>query len=158
MNIPMRRKDKEMDEAGIQDVLEKGLTGHLGTCAENIPYITAVNYIYYEGCIYFHCAKQGRKLDNIRQNENVCFEVDEYIATYQNEEPRKLSTNYRSVVMFGTASIIDDENIKLQIMKKTVDKYSNIEGTSSKLLKEYTAPIYVVKIQPGYVTGKRSMK
>jgi len=158
MNIEMRRKDKEMDKTGTIDVLLNSRTGRLGTCSDNIPYITPVNYIYYDGCIYFHCARVGRKIDNIKLNNNVCFEVDDYISTYQQEDPRKLSTNYKSVIIFGKAEIIDDEDVKLDIMKRTVDKYSNMEGTSNRLLKEHTAPILIVKITPEHITGKISIK
>ena len=76
----MRRKDKEItDKNEIEDILTTVMVGRLGTCSNGIPYITPVNFTYDRETskIFLHCANEGRKLENIRVNPNVCFEVEE---------------------------------------------------------------------------------
>lgn len=153
----MRRKEKAMNEAEIREFIEECPVGRLGTSSGNMPYITPVNYVYNDGCIYFHCAMEGHKLDNIRDNENVCFEVDELQWIVRNDNPCSMSANYRSVVMFGTGSLVSDEEEKLQMMRKIVDKYSDDKKVSLKLQKEHLSSTCVVKIKPVTITGKKSI-
>lgn len=81
----MRRKDKEIsDKNEIEDLLASSTVGRLGTCANGIPYITPMNFTYDKETskIFLHCANEGRKLDNIRINPTVCFEVEEVKKCY----------------------------------------------------------------------------
>ena len=156
ISMQMRRKDKAMDENEIQQMLDKYDVGRLGTCYDNIPYITPVHYILLDGCIYLHCAQEGHKIVNIKQNENVCFEVDGMSSIVQNENPCSMSTNYESVVIFGKAFIINEEEIKLDILKKIVDKYSSDKTISAKLQINHILTTCVIKIEIETITGKKS--
>lgn len=46
-------------------------------CVDNIPYIVPLNFEYQENVFYMHCAKEGRKLEMIKENPFVCFEMDQ---------------------------------------------------------------------------------
>ena len=73
----MRRQEREIrDEAEIQEILEKGLVCRLGLYDGQYPYVVPLNYGYRNGCIYFHCAREGRKIDILKKNDRVCIEVD----------------------------------------------------------------------------------
>ena len=77
----MRRKDKEVASyTEVEELLSNALVGRLGTCFNNIPYITPVNFVYDNNKIYFHSADEGRKIENIKHNQHVCFETDEMIS------------------------------------------------------------------------------
>ena len=70
----MRRKDRALSRQEALDILNKGEYGILSTVsADGQPYGTPINFCLINDCIYFHCAKEGHKLDNISANSKVCF-------------------------------------------------------------------------------------
>jgi nitroimidazol reductase NimA-like FMN-containing flavoprotein (pyridoxamine 5'-phosphate oxidase superfamily) len=74
----MRRRHSEItDPKEIQRIFYLTNIGRLATNGQDgYPYITPVNFVFFEGNIYFHCAPKGEKLDNITRDSRVCFEVD----------------------------------------------------------------------------------
>ena len=72
MKREMRRKDRMISEEECLKVLEEAEYGSLATISEDgTPYITPLNFVYTDGALYFHCAKDvGHKLDNIARNHN----------------------------------------------------------------------------------------
>ena len=68
----MRRAKQALSPQECQAILERGRTCILAVSgAEGYPYAVPLNYVYQDGKLYFHCAKQGQKLDAIRQNPKV---------------------------------------------------------------------------------------
>lgn len=65
----------ELDSEHIDMVLKTAVVGRLGCCADNMPYIVPLSFVYHDGAIYGH-TNAGRKTDMIRSNPRVCFEVD----------------------------------------------------------------------------------
>ncbi len=89
-------------------ILEKGEYGVLCTASANgQPYGVPLNYCYDKdkGCVYFHCAKDGVKLSVLSQNQKVSFVV----VTRAVLVPEKLDTSYESVIVTGSASVVEDE-------------------------------------------------
>jgi len=78
----MRRKQCEVtDFQKIQQILDSTNIGRLAIIGgDGHPYITPVNFVRYSGNIYFHCAPQSEKLDNLKRNPKVCFTVDVPLA------------------------------------------------------------------------------
>lgn len=74
----MRRKQCLVtDPEIITAILNRCTVGRLATVgSDGYPYITPVNYVYWQGSIYFHCALKGEKVDNIAREPKVCFEID----------------------------------------------------------------------------------
>ena len=98
----LRRKDKEITgRSEIEDLLSNVVVGRLGTCLDNVPYITPVNFVYDKNKIYFHSAQEGRKITNIKSNPKVCFEIDEVISIIPRQPPCASSTEYKSVIIYG---------------------------------------------------------
>ena len=77
MNRSMRRKDRQMSQESARELLNHGDYGVLSSVdEEGQPYGVPVNYVYDgEKTIYFHCAREGHKLDNLRSNPRVCFTI-----------------------------------------------------------------------------------
>ena len=71
----LRRKDRALDNESTLQALENGLYGMLATCGADGPYAVPVNYVFSGGCIYFHCARAGEKLDNLAFDNRACFTV-----------------------------------------------------------------------------------
>ena len=73
----MRRKDKEIQaEADIVAILKKARVCRLGMAEGEMPYVVPLCFGFQDNALYFHCALQGRKNDTLRNNPNVCFEMD----------------------------------------------------------------------------------
>jgi nitroimidazol reductase NimA-like FMN-containing flavoprotein (pyridoxamine 5'-phosphate oxidase superfamily) len=123
MHIPMRRKDRMLSEAEAWEILERGEYGTLGTvCEDSTPYNTPVSYVVIDQCVYIHCAKTGRKLDNMRREPRVCFSVvGEVQPVYH--EGGNFSTYFESAVAFGTASHVEDEAEKCRTLEALCRKY-----------------------------------
>lgn len=121
----MRRKDKEIsDKNEIEDLLASSTVGRLGTCANGIPYITPMNFTYDKETskIFLHCANEGRKLDNIRINPTVCFEVEEVKNVIVKQPSCASSVAYRSVIVFGSIKILSNLNTKNYALQKLAEK------------------------------------
>lgn len=154
----MRRKDKEItDKVELEEILSVATVGRLGTCANGIPYITPVNFTYDQETskVFLHCANEGRKLDNIRMNQNVCFEVEEVKQVMVKQPTCGSSVAYRSVIMFGSIKILTDIKAKNDALQKLADKYApqnpKVPFTEAMLMKTN-----VLEIEVKEMTGKRS--
>lgn len=131
----MRRKREEItDSTAIAAILEKARIGRLATLgADGYPYIVPVNYVYWRENIYFHCALQGEKLDNIRRSDRVCFEVDiplAYLDTGYDKEmpPCEVGQFYQCVVIRGRAEVIDDVAEKVGALNALMASHEGVEG------------------------------
>ncbi len=154
----MRRKDKEItDKSEIEDILLTAMVGRLGTCANGIPYITPMNFTYDKETskIFLHCANEGRKLENIKNSPNVCFEVEEVKEVIVKQPTCASSVAYRSVIMFGIIKTLSDLNAKNYALLKLADKYApqNPKAPFSDAMLNRT---HVLEIEIREITAKRS--
>jgi len=147
----MRRSDRLMETEEAAKVLEKGNYGIFCTVdPEGQPYGTPVHYVFCNGNIYFHAATVGTKLDNIKENQKVCFTV----VTTSEVEPEKFSTIFESVMAFGKASIADEEE-KMQMIRELVKKYSpEFMKEGEAYIEASKHAIVVVKMEVETFTGK----
>lgn len=147
----MRRKDKQASQEESIEILKKGEFGVLSTICENgYPCGIPLNYVYFNGRIYFHCAKEGQKLDNIKNNPKVSF----CVACDVELLPEKFSTKYSSAVLFGTAEEVNGEE-KTEALLELIKKYSArfIEQGKEYIKKSSdTAKVYKINIE--HITGK----
>ncbi len=68
----MRRKDKEMiDEKEMLSIIDKAIICRVGMCWQDEPYVIPMNFGYQDNYIYLHSAREGRKLDILRNNDKV---------------------------------------------------------------------------------------
>ncbi len=111
----MRRKQCAVtDQARTHEILTRCRVGRLATVgSDGYPYITPVNYIFYKGSVYFHCAHKGEKLDNIARDNRVCFEVDIPLSYFDlaydpTRPPCQVHQFYHCVIIRGRAEIVED--------------------------------------------------
>jgi hypothetical protein len=129
----MRRKQSEItDIKEIENILAKVRVGRLATLgADGYPYITPVNYVYWQGSIYFHCSLKGEKLDNIRRDGRVCFEVDiplAYLDTgYDKSMPAcDVGQFYQCVIIRGRAEIVEQADEKIGALNALMASHENV--------------------------------
>ena len=124
----MRRKDREItDKNEIEKILKEAFVCHLGLTDGDQPYVVPLNYVYAEGCIYLHCASEGRKLDLIRANNKVCFEmeiVDPNIVK-NGEQPCDWGTRFQSVIGSGRAVLLTEPEDKKNALKAIVGRFDD---------------------------------
>lgn len=154
----MRRAEREIsDRREMERILEEAEVGRLGTSVNDEPYVVPVSFAYRDGKILFHCARQGKKLDNVSKNPRVCFEVDEG-ALIPKDKPCDFSVKYRSVIAYGNATVHTDQQRMLHTLKALTDKYAP-SGLSRQLTNDTVASfkdLAVVEITVSEMTGKRS--
>ena len=149
----MRRKEKTMPEKSIIEVLNISDEGVLATIGQNnYPYAVPLNYVYHNDSIYFHCAKTGHKTDNMEQNNKVSFCVVKDTKII----PDSFSTKFKSVILFGKAQeIFDDE--KEDGLFALIQKYSSdyLEA-GKKIIKDMADRTRVFKIEVEHMSGKET--
>ncbi len=107
-------------------LLEVSVYGRLATCdVDHQPYITPLNYILIENKIYFHCGFDGRKIENIKNNQKVCFEISRHGKLYAAPNTKNFSMRFWSILVFGKVSQVNDENKKLFVMNRLMEKYAS---------------------------------
>ena len=88
--MEMRRKEKMISREEILEVLASAEYGILSTVgADGMPYGTPVNFAYADDAIYFHCAKEGHKLSNLKSNNSVCFTAVDSVQPPLSKTTRK---------------------------------------------------------------------
>jgi nitroimidazol reductase NimA-like FMN-containing flavoprotein (pyridoxamine 5'-phosphate oxidase superfamily) len=129
----MRRKQCEItDKQEIEAILRRARVGRLATLGQDgYPYITPVNYVYMGESIYFHCARQGEKLDNIRNHPKVCFEVDIPLAYLDTGYDRAMPVCdvgqfYQSVILRGQAEMVGQPAEKLAALNALMASHENV--------------------------------
>jgi hypothetical protein len=152
----MRVTKKEIrDIKVVQGLLEKCPVGRLGTIGkEGCPMIKPLNYVYRDGKIYFHSAREGEKIDDIRRDGRVCFEVDSALAYVKAiDTPCKAHFHYQSVIVTGRARIVVDGRERLKALASLMEKYQP-EGGYGTFPEEKLALTAVVRIDIETMTGK----
>ena len=152
----MRKSNKEIkDQSVIADLLHTSHIGRLGTAGKDgYPVIKPLNFVYHDEMIFFHTAGEGEKIDDIRRDNRVCFEVDLPIAYVRgNENPCNAEYLYRSVIIKGRAHIIADGQEKVFALRKLMEKYQP-EGGYGNFAEEKLAITAIVSIDIERMTGK----
>ncbi|ABR50369.1 pyridoxamine 5'-phosphate oxidase-related, FMN-binding [Alkaliphilus metalliredigens QYMF] len=147
----LRRKDREIKNNEVIQIIENSDYGILSTVSQNeYPYGVPVSFVFINNSIYFHCATEGHKLDNILNNNKVSFCVVGETCIL----PDKFSTKYESVILLGIANeVFDDEKntALLEILKKYSPDY--IEK-GKEYIKNASKATKVIKISIEHISGK----
>lgn len=116
----MVKQNLTVDEMDV--LLSRALVGRLGTCKDNEPYVVPLCFVYHKGKIYFHCGPKGKKMANMKANQNVCFQVDEH-RLIPSSNPCNFTMHYKSVIVFGKVRFLEDAEEKLRILNLMIEKY-----------------------------------
>jgi len=148
----MRRRDREItDPEKLRDVIRKATVCHLGLADGGEPYVVPVNFGCENNCLYFHSAASGHKIDLLKKNNRICFEIDADIEI-QRTEKNLCKVNYRSVIGRGKAIFL----------KSRDDKERGIRAIMRQCAGgEYEVPqdldsVVVVRIDIEDMTGKQA--
>ena len=147
----LRRNDRAMPQDEALALLDEADYGILSTVSENSePYGVPLNSCFTDNSIYFHCAREGQKLNNLEHNQKVSF----CVVGKTQLMPEKFSTIYESVIVFGnTEEVFAAE--KQNALEKLLQKYSaEFLEPGKKYIKKSQAEARVFKINLSRMTGK----
>jgi len=150
----VRRKDKEITERHLlEDVLRRGEVCRLALFDEEYPYIVPLNFGYENGKLFLHGATSGKKLDLIRRNPRVSFEVETDLEILTAEDPCNWSMRYRSVVGRGAAVILETPEEKRHGLNVVIAHYGK---ESFPFPDAALQAVAVVRVDIADMTGKES--
>lgn len=151
----MRKTNQEItDEAIIEDILKGSAICRIAMIDDNIPYILPFNYGYSDNCIYIHSAPAGKKINLLKQNNKVCFEIEQQADIVKNDVACKWDTTYRSVIGYGHVEIIEDFTEKKAGLE-IIMKHNGFTGKIEFDEKEVKSLI-ILKLVILDITGKQS--
>ncbi|MEC4176370.1 pyridoxamine 5'-phosphate oxidase family protein [Adlercreutzia sp. R7] len=162
----MRRHKQQLPADECEAILRAATYGVLGTGGTNdIPYAVPLSFAYLStsdkaaeapaGRIYLHCATTGHKLDALAENPRVCLTV----VAQSEPVPEKLTDRFRSVMAFGSARIVEDEDEKCLGLVALGDKYA--PGMPDVVNEEIASTMHrtcVIAIDVQHITGKEGLE
>jgi len=157
----MRRREKAItDRAAIEAVIKRADVCRLGLSEDGRPYIVPLNFGYEDSRLYFHSAPEGKKIDIIRKNPRACFEVDVDLELVKAEAACDWSARYESVIGFGKAVIVEDEDSKRQGLDVIMCHYAASgtgAGSGAYTYKDAALKkMVIIRVDVESMTGKRS--
>jgi len=151
----MRKSNQEItDQAILEEILAGAVICRLAMMDKGRPYILPFNYGYKDRCLYIHSAPEGKKIDLLRSNNQVCFEIEHTVRIIKDEKACKWSTLYRSVVGYGQVSILngfEEKGEGLNIIMAQHGANKSFEFTRKEVQR-----MVILKLEITSLTGKQS--
>ncbi len=152
----MRRKDKEItSRSEIDDIIRGCQVCHLGLASGAEPYVIPISFGYDGQSVYFHTAREGKKLEIIAANPRVCVQFERNIRLVpKKDDACSWTFSFESVIGTGTAEELIEEESKARGLNQIMSHYSGREwALDSEVLS--TTRVWRVLIET--LTGKRSV-
>lgn len=153
----MRRKDREItEEQKLREIMDKCKVCRLAMQDEEGLYLVPLNYGYvFENdvlTLYFHSAKEGRKVRALQKNPNVCFEMDCEHALIEAKIPCEYGYEYACVMGNGKATILEDSEEKRVALSMLMRHQT---GKMFEISEQRADSVAVIKVVAKSYSGKR---
>ena len=157
----MRRKDREITEADEKiAIINKCKICRLGLSENNFPYVIPLNYGYVfemdKLTLFFHGAKEGKKIGIIQNNNNACFEIDCDGKPIEGEKPCDYGYEFKSIIGFGKIFFLETNDEKTNglniLMRHQTGKEIEYNFTEDEL-----SNVCVFKMSVEEFTGKQKL-
>ncbi len=150
----MRRKEREIkDQSEIERIISKALVCRVAVCEGNKPYIIPMCFGFKDGILFFHSAQEGKKIEILKKNNRVCFEMDVDTELVEGEKGCDWGIKYTSVIGYGRATFIEDMKEKRNALHILLGHYSNKKYEFSE---DSLSQVAIIKIQIESLTGKKA--
>lgn len=150
----MRRSKQQLSPNEAVAILERNTAGVLAVSGDDgYPYAVPLSYVYADGKIYFHSALAGHKIDALEASDKVSF----CVVDADDVVPSEYTTYYRSVIAFGRARILRDEQEKMAALRMLGEKYN--PGQPEALAAEIAhgfARLHMIELTIEHLTGKQA--
>lgn len=148
------RKKQQLSEAECIEILKKEKRGVLSVIGDDgYPYGSPMNHFYNDsdGCIYFHSAKFGHRIDAIKNCDKVSFCV--YDEGVRNEGEWALNIN--SVIVFGKIRLIEEIELVTAAVTKLSYKFTDDEEYIQREIRSAAHKTMLLRLEPEHICGKR---
>ena len=154
----MRRKDREIHEKKeIIKIIEKCKYCRIGLSDNDYPYIVPLNYGYsYENdklTLFFHSAKEGKKINILKNNNKACFEIDCDTKLIEGENACKYAYEYRSIIGFGKIILMETDEEKTKGLNYLM-RHQTGQNKNYAFGREELEKIIVLKMEVDEFKGK----
>lgn len=154
--MQQRMKTHPLSEEKIRNLLEKAEVGVLSTInADGTPYCVPVHFVCNGRKFYVHGLSKGQKIANLQRDSKVGFcvyELQQYLMP-EDDCPCNVNTKYESVIVTGTATMLENRTAKAEVLKKIVAKYTP-ELKDKELPEAAVRGTGVIEITAATLTGK----
>ena len=148
---PMRRWKQQLPHEDCEAVLREGLRGVLAVSGDDgYPYAVPMNYLYADGKLFFHCAREGHKLDALRRCDKASFNVIDNGV----QVPGKRGLDFRSVTVFGRIRILEDREEILNRVRAFGLKYFDAAYIEDEITRTGNR-VCCLELSVEHMTGKR---
>lgn len=149
----MRRVEREVtDRTQIDQFINRSKVCRIGLIDGDMAYIVPMNFGYGEGCLWFHSALEGRKVDLIRRNGKASFEIDIDNGLVMDKVADKCTNHYICIMGSGPISIVDGEEkmkgIRYLMSQYTAEHYEMTDRCAPKTL--------IIKLKIEKISCKRN--
>ncbi|MEI6290590.1 MAG: pyridoxamine 5'-phosphate oxidase family protein [Chloroflexota bacterium] len=152
----MRRTKQQLSDAESIEILQTCTSGVLAvTGDDDYPYAVPLSYVYRDGRLFFHFAKEGHKVDSILKNNKVSFCVISNDDVIQ----KTFTTHFRSVIVFGKARFLTEDSEKKYALECLVEKYSPdyVNEGQAEITREWRL-VTALEVSIEHMTGKAAIE
>jgi hypothetical protein len=147
----LRRRIFQIKEA--KEIIKKALVCRLAVCEDSNPYIIPVCFGYKNGFLYIHSAPEGKKIEILKKNKKVCFEIDIIEDIVSSDLACEWDIKYESVIGFGEAFFIENLEEKKEALKCIFKHYSK---SSPVISEDEIRKVTIIGIKIKNMTCKKS--
>ena len=151
----LRRKRQALSRADCEAVLSRGTSGVLALAGDDgYPYAVPLSYLYEDGKLLFHCAREGHKLDAVARCDKASF----CVIDQDRVVPEEYTTYFRSVIAFGRIRVIGNDGERRSAVERLAPKYH--PGDTPEHRNRYTdsewAPLCMLEMTVEHLSGKQA--
>ena len=149
----MRQSGRKTDYERAREILARAEYGVLSTtCDDGLPYGVPLSFVLTGFSLYFHCAPEGQKLDNIMHDSRACLTA----VTAASNLGNRLSMAYESAMAFGTVRPVYPEDERQAALRLLCDKYAPEmpQAALNAYLKKQGPNTIVLRMDVEYIVGK----
>ena len=153
---PVARVKQVIPEETCIDILKREKRGVMSLLGDdNYPYGIPMNHFYREedGCLYFHGAGKGHRIDAMRKHDKASFCVFGDGVRDENH-PQPWALHFQSVIVFGRLEEVNDHDLAIELSRELCYKFTNDEDYIAYEIR-YSGPgVHCIRMRPEHITGK----
>ena len=154
---PMRRSAQALDGGACVEILERGTSGVLALAGDGgWPYAVPLSYAFDGEKLYFHCAREGHKLDAIRREARASF----CVVDRDDVKPAEYTSYFRSVIIFGRVRVLEDKAQKRAAIELLARRYfpeDSAENRRRAIEREW-AGLCMLEMDIEHMSGKEAIE
>lgn len=153
----MRRERQQLPQAEAEAILREATSGVLAVLGDDgYPYAVPLSHFYDGRTLWFHCAREGHKLDAVRAGDKASF----CVVAMDQVVPEKYTTCYRSAIAFGRVRVVEDPEEARSALAQLADRYWPQAGAErrDRVIGREQARLAMLALEIEHLTGKEGLE